>query len=54
MALTNEETSIGNMILINNSIRQAYTIGGQKVNTTKSGLNIIQMGDGSVYKVFVK
>lgn len=54
VALTNEETSIGNMILINNSIRQAYTIGGQKVNMTKSGLNIIQMGDGSVYKVFVK
>lgn len=54
VALTNEEMSINYMTLRNNSIWQVYTVGGQKVNMTKSGLNIIKMANGSVYKVFVK
>lgn len=54
VTLTNEETTIKSMTFRKKGIKQVYTIGGQKSNMTKSGLNIIQMNDGSIYKGVVK
>lgn len=54
VALTDQETGIEGFANDSKTEVARYTIGGQRVNKQRKGLNIIRMSDGTTKKVVVK
>ena len=49
-----ETTAISSVESDQNNVTEIYNVNGIKQTSTKQGLNIVKMADGSAKKIFVK